>query len=437
MIGVYMMATRSSDLREKEFKNRFSRKMLNLLLDKYEQSQTFQSGRPGKQRPQIKMTKSSFNADYTDEMDFVKRQWMNEVLISLEQRQVLTLQWIKYQEFKEVDRIYLNWEMVRQSYSLSGRIPLRDKIDRLCEVLVPLKQHPWAWIVNWTVQTLAGLEQGKTMGLDVESPNEYEDIVQVLKQLPLMGEKVISLRLFSQQIFNDSKYLEKSVLKRLLSVVKQASKEHRETDEEWLDLIGLTRNPQYVHFCGSLQFFIDKQSYLTTGLLGGIGLSQKTTELMTDLKTNARRIITIENLTSYHHWIERRERHGAEELVIYTGGFPHRSLQDFLKMLSMLKGENGELIQIMHWGDIDLGGIRIFEFIKSRLIPSLKSLWMDIETLQRLEQKASTITDTYAGQIAAALEDSRYECWKPLLKYMLEQNIRLEQEAILVEDCSL
>lgn len=414
---------------EKDFKKHFSRELLNALLSKYEQSQSFQSGKPGKQRPQVVMSKSSFHSDYTDEMDFVKRQWMNEVLINLEDRKILSLHWAKFREMKEVERIYLNWEMIDEAYLLSGRMPLRKKLNRLYEILAPLANHPWDWIANWTVQALTSLQQGKTVYLDIDSPSEYEDLVRVLNHLPTLGEKVASIRLFSQHLFHDSKHLEGSVLKKLISVVKQASGEQMETDEEWLDLIGLTRNPQYVYFCGPLQFKTNGGWNSTEGLFGGVGLSHRTIELMTDITTEVRRIITIENLTSYHQWIEQRERYATQELVIYTGGFPHRSLQQFLKLLSTLMERTGDTVPILHWGDIDLGGIRIFEFIKNKLLPNLKPLWMDTMTLRKYEQQAATITDAYSDQIAVALEDLRYKDWKLVLHYMLQNRIRLEQEA--------
>ncbi|MFH5181602.1 Wadjet anti-phage system protein JetD domain-containing protein [Paenibacillus sp. TAB 01] len=419
------------DRQEEEFKQYFSRKLLSVLLDKYEQSQSFQSGEPGKQRPQFVMSKSPFNLDYTDEMDFMKRQWMNDVMIRLELQGIIALKWVKFRSFQEVERIYLNWDMIAKAYSLSEKMPLRDKFNRLRDILEPLLLHPWSWIAEWAEKVRIGLLEGKASYLDLDSPSGYADLVRALLQLPKLGEKVISLRLFSQQVFQDSKHLEREVLKRLLSVVKQASAEQRETDEEWLDLIGLSRNPQYVYLCGPLRLRIKDEGWISTEkLMGGVGLSSQTIELVKDISTEAGRIITIENLASYHQWIEQREHYASEELVIYTGGFPHRLLQYFLSLLSLAIYKSDRPKFIMHWGDIDLGGIRIFEFLRNQLFPSLEPLWMNSAVLLKYEQQAAPISNEYASQIQAALHDPRYLGWTQVLQTMLECRKRLEQEGI-------
>ncbi|GMX66778.1 hypothetical protein Elgi_60500 [Paenibacillus elgii] len=82
------------DRLEEDFKQHFVRELLSVLLDKYEQSQSFLSGEPGKQRPQLVLSKSPFNSDYTDEMDFMKRQWMNDVMIGVESQGIISLKWV-------------------------------------------------------------------------------------------------------------------------------------------------------------------------------------------------------------------------------------------------------------------------------------------------------------------------------------------------------
>ncbi|GMX66779.1 hypothetical protein Elgi_60510 [Paenibacillus elgii] len=196
-------------------------------------------------------------------------------------------------------------------------------------------------------------------------------------------------------------------------------------------MIGLSRNPQYVYLCGPLRYRIKSGDWISTEeLVGGVGLSSQTIELIKDITIEARRIITVENLTSYHLWIEQREHYAAEELIIYTGGFPHRRLQHFLRLLSVAIDRSNRPLSIMHWGDIDLGGIRIFEFMKSRLIPTLEPLWMNSAALLKYEQQAALISDEYASQIQAALYDPRYSEWIPVLQTMLERRKRLEQEGI-------
>jgi len=418
------------ELNESLFKRQFIRQLLEVLLGKYEQSQSFTTGVPGKQRPQIVMQKSSFVHDYNDEMDFRKRQWMNEALAELERLGVTELIWAKFRTNSEINKVYLQWESVPHAYRLSGIVPLRDKLERLRGVLKPLADHPWLWVRNWHEKTDAGLAQGKSSHLDVDDPEGYADLVRTLNELPLSEGKVVSVRILSQRLFQDSKHLERQVMKRLLTLTRQASGEHRETDEEWLDFLGLARNPQSVLLCGPLDFQSGGKKVCTGDFPGGLGLSGQTIESMADLSTSARRIVTIENLSSYHQWLEQHAGLNGEELVIYTGGYPQRILQTFLKKLSNSIKNVTNSPETCHWGDIDLGGIRIFEYLKAQFFQHLQPLRMDADTLLKYESRAATVSSEYASQIRQALNDPQYADWHPLLNIMLERGVRLEQESI-------
>lgn len=427
------MARLGDGYTEAAFKRSFERELLGTLLRKYEQSQAFVTGTPGKQRPQLVLGKSPFVSDYQDEMDFRKRQWMNEVLIGLEGAGMVELAWVKFRIGKEVERIYLQWDGVEAAYERSGCIPLKVKLEQMSRLLEPLEGHPWEWVAAWAQRVRAGLSEGKTAHLDLEDLEGYGDLARALVELASSDGRSVPIRLFSQRLFHDSKHMEKQVLKRLLALVKQASGEERDTDEEWLDLLGLARNPQYLYLSGPLQVKCGERERVSLGELGGsVGLAGSMVEDITELWLSARRIVTIENLTSYHQWLEQRAHLQKEELVIYTGGFPHRSLQRLLaKLSSVLEPQaGGDPVDVLHWGDIDLGGIRIYEYLKERFFPSLAPLWMDADTLIRYEASAAAVTEDYAGRIRQLLADARYPEWTPVLEIMLERRIRLEQETI-------
>ncbi|WP_248928628.1 Wadjet anti-phage system protein JetD domain-containing protein [Paenibacillus hamazuiensis] len=420
------------ELNESSYKRQFTRRLLDILLGKYEQSQSFATGVPGKQRPQLAMGKSPFTADYNDEMDFRKRQWMNEALLELEHLGVLELVWAKFSAGTDIDKVILPLDRVQQAYGLAGIVPLKEKLERLRQVLAPLANHPWVWVRKWREKADAALSQGKSPHLDVDDPSGYEDLVRALSELPLLEGNSVSIRLFSQRLFQDSKHLERSVLKRLLALAKMASGEQRDTEEEWLDLLGLARNPQYVWLSGPLTFQIDSRELSCEPFAGGVGLSAETVRKMTEVATTARRIVTIENLTSYHQWLEQRCDRSAEELVIYTGGYPRRLLQSFFRKLSGAVRPAGDRLmpEAYHWGDIDIGGIRIYEYVKARFIPHLQPLWMDAATLLKYEAAAAEASEEYAVQLRQALSDPQYADWRPVLEMMLEKGIRLEQEVI-------
>jgi len=418
---------------EKEYKRWFIRELLELLLRKYEQSQTFRTGIPGKMRPQLVIGKGPFEKDYNDETDFRKREWMNEAILELESQGIVESAWAKYRAGSELERIYLQWDRVQDAYRMSGVVPQREKLDRMRSVLNELSSHPWDWVRAWRERVDGQLSDGKSAYLDLDDPSGYRDLVRALWELQLLNGRVEPLRTFSQRVFLDSKHLERWVLKRLLSIVKQALGEERESEEEWLDLLGLVRNPQTVWIDGSLSCRVGGSELSTGSFIGGIGLSSRTIEGIAEMACPAKRIVTIENWTSYHQWIGRPNAGNADELVIYTGGFPHRTLQSFLSKLSVALKGTEVLPEMMHWGDIDLGGIRIYQYLKTNFFPWLRPYRMDVETLVQYRSQAAAIGSDYADQLRQALNDENYAEWHELLRSMLELGLRLEQESIVEE----
>ncbi len=219
------------------------------------------------------------------------------------------------------------------------------------------------------------------------------------------------------------------MLKRLIGLAKQASGEYRDTEEEWLDFLGIARNPQNAWVYGPLILHGINENVIDTDQFpGGVGLSSATILALDRVSTKALRVLTIENLTSYHQWIGTHTTDVAEEVVIYTGGYPHRILQALLRKLA--KGIAGTQVEVYHWGDIDLGGIRIFEYLKRHFFPALRPFRMGVETLLAHEDVAAAMSDDYAEQVRQVLQNPHYVDWRPVLNEMLARGIRLEQESI-------
>ena len=99
--------------------------------------------------------------------------------------------------------------------------------------------------------------------------------------------------------------------------------------------------------------------------------------------------------------------------------------------LYLLKA-NSFSLKVYHWGDIDLGGFRIFNSIKE-IFPCLIPYRMDKETLEKNIDKAIEITDEgYIEELKKLLGDKDYEVFHPVLKVMVEKKIKLEQESLII-----
>jgi len=422
-------------------------KILSLLLGKYEASRSFQTGTPGKQRPQFAMERSPLADDYFDEMDHRKREAIHAALDELASAGVVEVTWPRFQEGRRVEKVYLNFAAIPRAYDLAGMEPLAQRLERMRHILAPLADHPWEWVRRWWAEVDGALAARRAAGLDLNDGEGYENLVRVLDALPGLEDSMPE-RIFSQRVLGDSKAFEQGVKKRLLSLLKSHGPEEYETDAEYLDSVGLTDNPQMVLAAGPFTFKAGNAVWDAGGLPGGLGLSVHTVRAMEITSVAAPRVLLVENLASYHQVVQkfclaeagRRECGGEGHpaagrpavLAVYTGGFPHRGVKLFLRRLKEYR-ENpatGSKPPVYHWGDMDYGGIRIYEYIRRNFIPDLRPYLMDVDTYNRYLHTGIPFGDEYAARLRQLMDDDVYYTWRPLIQEMLVHRRWVEQEGI-------
>ncbi|MBE3562590.1 MAG: DUF2399 domain-containing protein [Hydrogenibacillus schlegelii] len=462
-------------MNEATFKRAFQERLLGELLDRYERSVRRrpdprpEGHRPGARRPQLVWRKSAFWTDYTDEMDYKKRVWMNDVCRALAASGVLSLKWERFREGDMLERVQLEWGGIDAAYRLIGRDPYDAVLERLRSVLSPLQDHPWTWVRDLWGEIDGRLAEHRRPLAPFEDPEAAAPLVRVLLALPHVDEDGELKRLFSQRLFGDSKYFERHVERRLLMLLKrhappdvlawdpdhEASDDGPQSREVLLDSVGVLDNPGSLWLSGPIVLKTRRQGNGQAAdgppvhrlsdsekrpnlderlnfeaLSGGVGLSSSFLRRSEIVGLDVERVVLIENWTSFHQWVH--ERAGAPELVIYTGGFPRRIVQRFLAQLASYRAESASArgIPVYHWGDIDIGGIRIASFLKARFFPDLLPLLMDVETLEAYKDRAMAVDEGYARTAAALLDDPRYEAWRPVLRWIADRRLRLEQESI-------
>ncbi|WXJ94025.1 hypothetical protein MCACP_04890 [Neomoorella carbonis] len=418
-----------------------------MLISKYEGSRSFQTGTLGKQRPQFAMKKSPLAGDYFDEMDHRKREAIHAALAELASAGVVEVTWPRFQEGRQVEKVYLNFDAIPRAYELAGLVPRAERISRLRQILAPLATHPWEWVRRWWAEVDASLAERRSAGLDLEDPEGYGELVKVLQALPQLEDSTPE-RIFSQRVLGDSKAFEQRVKKRLLALLKSHGPEEYETDAEYLDSVGLTDNPKMVLVAGAFTFRAGGTAVDVGELPGGLGLAAHTVRVMEITAVTAPWVLLVENLTSYYQVVQSvselavpsREREGDRGqaiegpggLVVYTGGFPHRGVQLFLRRLQDYRETLAVAARppVYHWGDLDYGGIRICEYIRRNLIPDLQPHLMDVATYTRYLPAGIPFGDDYAARLRHLAEDPAYASWHPLLQAMLKHRKWVEQESM-------
>jgi hypothetical protein len=95
---------------------------------------------------------------------------------------------------------------------------------------------------------------------------------------------------------------------------------------------------------------------------------------------------------------------------------------------------NESSVRFYHWGDIDLGGFKIFARLKKNIIPDLIPYNMGIVDLKNNRNFLIDIDDKYANKILLLLKQPELKECYDTIKYIALNKVKLEQEAFIREE---
>jgi hypothetical protein len=384
----------------------------------------------------MRLQQSELAKDYFDEADYRKREQINRALVELSGQGIVEVIWARYRAGEEAERVLLQYAAIDQAYQLTALKPREAKLAEVRDALAPLATHPWEWVRAWRQEADRQLAAKKSAGLQIDKPSLYADLASVLAQLPAYADGVLK-RNFSQQVLGDSKRFEQVVERPLLGLLHRYSPDEYETGEQYLDSVGIIANPELTLVAGGLTLQVGEQTLQVSSFPGGCGLSNQTIRECRIASVTANLVLTIENLTTYHSLVSSLAVSQMRDvLCLYTGGFPRKSTQRLLSKLSEHLTNRRKAQPVWHWGDMDYGGIRIFEFQKRNFFHDLQPLLMDVQTYQRYAPGGIPFPADYGKHLRKLLDDDTYSAWRPLVELMLELGVRVEQEGIAVEEAA-
>lgn len=190
----------------------------------------------------------------------------------------------------------------------------------------------------------------KVRGLGPEAAIKFVDAARALDYLKSQdtSESDLRLRVASMAIFGSSKELEELAVP--IGVLRLASinEEPVLPPELWQEL-GLVKDPMPALLAGRVN--VVRRSMAAFPDTPYVGLAPAA---VLGVKGPVQRVLTVENLTSFHAEAERANENGL--LVIYTGGTPSPAWRAMYgRILKTLPAG----VRLEHWGDLDEGGLRI------------------------------------------------------------------------------
>ncbi|PKM83201.1 MAG: hypothetical protein CVU89_00125 [Firmicutes bacterium HGW-Firmicutes-14] len=408
--------------------------ILNRLLDKYENSIHYRGQAKVNRKIAISFNAKSFPWYWDSERPYLKKA-VHQVIADLAGRGIISYKWMAFEKGNLLDCAWLNLENIDSAYSSIGRTPKKDKAKEAAKEIEDLLfKVTLEWVKNFLEDCLAELRDKSDFPAML--PAEKEDMELLFRAFLGLEDKkdnVLLERVFSIKYLGHSKVFQREVKTRLARIanrylINEQTLHHQEmTEDEIIAELGIERNSEEVLIWGAVSFLYgEKEIDYSVFPFGGV-IDTRYLAGMKISSVKAKKIITIENKANFHYLVSRRPADGI--LLVYLGGFPGPRKRSFLAHLYRLNPD----IPFYHWGDIDLGGFRIFSALR-KTIPGLEPLFMDEVTLLKYRDYCDELEENYIKQLEKLLDKKEYDNFRPVIRLMLQEKIRLEQEALLAED---
>ncbi|MDR1148196.1 MAG: DUF2220 domain-containing protein [Spirochaetaceae bacterium] len=420
------------------------REIISLLLDAYERSSFFKTGAAPTRRIKIRLHDSGLSnyPRYKIE-NHEERTEINRAALHLAQKDLVDIRWMKGEENHIIAQISLNTETpaaIMDAYTFLGRKPKNTRAGEIsARIQVLLESIESPWIRRFLEDCNESLSKNRSLTGGKLSPDdeERENLFRALRFIDERRDKEELLeRVFSIRCFGNSKTFETAIKKRLLEILRRYTGEDDSTDGELLAFAGIVRYPERFEFRGPLVLRLDDVDgggrVDFSPLRDGASLSTLDfTRGRLELPASLDRILSIENKANYTSYI--RQNTANTELVLYHGGQYSPSRGRFFRALAAAMPEN---CSWYHFGDIDYGGFSMLARLRREIHGAVRPFHMDKDELIKYAALTRPVTPSYAAKLQALTERGELADCRPCLVYMIQNNIRLEQEALLEDQDS-
>lgn len=332
----------------------------------------------------------------------------------------------------DIDVIAYRIEKLPQFYNLAkngsgGKVwPKQEKVNYYCAKIERELSEGFQkkWIEIYLEKLLAHIQRGEfPKGME-----KMENFLICFRGIDNLEEPVLK-RIFSKKYLKDSKIFEKEIEKPLVSAARKFCPEITEDMDAKtvLEQLMLEEHSQELAVKGPLKIKIwkgaeAKRVDLVDFAYGVVLNSQTLKHAMIEVEQPAlKRVVTVENKTNY-----AAMDFEPDTLYIYSHGYFSPLEREFLRKLwRVLEGKD---VEFFHSGDLDYGGVKIFEYIRKQIFPDLKPMLMDVETYEKYEEYAKPIQ----RETIEKLRKTQVEGLEELIEKMLETGRGIEQESFLI-----
>lgn len=404
--------------------------ILNRLLDKYENSKHLTEPGTSTRRVMLQVEKKEL-PEYRYE-DAAVRDAFNEAAVTLRDKQMVTLDWVKGRPL--LDKIVLNLANVTACYTQLGRVHPQERAERV-KTLVSgaLESVTTQWILAWGMDICADAKRLKVPTAYKEHDELLLDLLRSFQEYDALSGD-ITMRAFSVKCFSDSKYFERNVQNAFLKVARTYCGELSAVcaeailgEKEQLAFLGIYARPEHYELAGDCRIYTP-WGMLNAAASGNCGFVLPSTlvDAIGKIEINSVSCVTfIENKTNYDAYITSEMQ--PEELVIYHGGFLSPGKR---KLITKILNGVTQTATIRFWADIDAGGFRMFQQLQE-LLPSVIPMRMSGEFVKQFHNSGLPRSKEYLSVLREDMENGKYPLFHDAIERILEYGVTIEQEVFL------
>ncbi len=392
----------------------YARDILNRLLDIYERREAYARDE-GKVRAIQFDVKKAYPA-YADRYDHVR---YREIDAAVERLRADGCIIAGKDGSGRYSKIKLVVSSVDACYAKLGRRSIPERCGLVRQAIAPYLDSGCPLVRSLAGEWTAAADACKKLPYDLKYDHERAaEVLRVLEAI-LKLDKETYIRNFSTALFHDSKRFQREY-KAITESVLFDNTDNVVEKERVLEYYNLYENPTYVLIKGNALICFDTSVIDAAELPDGIALSNASLERIRSVTVRAPRLITVENLTTFHDSDE------ADAVHLYLGGYHNSSKQ---ALLEKIYAENKNCAYF-HKGDIDVYGFLILENLKEKTGIPFEPLGMDLATLERF-YRAGFVKPLSAADRKAIIEkiDGRLSAYSDVLRFMLDRDCKAEQES--------
>lgn len=393
----------------------YGKDILNKLIDMYERRGAYAKDMSTLRAIQMDVAKS-----YPAYSDRYNHEAYRDINAAIEKLVSDGFVYAVSNDFGQFTKVKLNVSGLSECYKKLKRMSIPEQCAQVMQALKPYQDTNMIFLQNVLEHFQSQIEKYKKLPYDLGyDAKRLSEVLAVLEAI-LKLDKETYIRNFSTALFKDSKRFQREFRAIIESILFDYTDSVLERDKI-LEFYNLYENPTYVLIKGDIQIMFETSIINVTEMPDGIALSNASLDKIVRIDVNVGRVVTVENLTTYHDSDEQDAVH------IYLGGYHNSSKQRLLEKIYSVNKE----CRYLHKGDIDVYGFLILENLKMKTGIPFEALMMDVPTLERF-YKAGIYKELTAHDIKIinAKKDTQLALYADVLEFMISNNCKVEQESI-------